>query len=230
MVSTLTRTHLTALPTRAQLPCCCTLLLPYPHVHPAALPARHAPCPASAPRALPCLRHVPCHVYATRPALPARHAPCPANATRPALPPRHAPCPALPPRHAPCPACAMGQRPALRALAPCPACDSALHCPRQRCAARCPALPGCRHSCPGRCSALNFPACSRCLRTPALSRAYRQLPLLPMHAPTVATATAPTTAATAPTVPAIATAVATLNLAPLLLTDTVYHGHYHCHT
>ncbi|CAI7909919.1 unnamed protein product [Closterium sp. NIES-53] len=70
----------------------------------------------------------------------------------------------------------------------------------------CLALPGCRQSCPARCPALTCPACSRCLRDPALPRAYLQLQLPPAHAPTVATATAPTNAATTPTVPATATA------------------------
>ncbi|CAI7909476.1 unnamed protein product, partial [Closterium sp. NIES-54] len=75
------------------------------------------------------------------------------------------------------------------------------------------------------CCTPSCPTCSRCLRPPALPRAHRQLPLPPL-----ATATAPTTAATAPTILTTATAVATSALAPLLLTDTAYHGHYHCST
>ncbi|CAI7881257.1 unnamed protein product [Closterium sp. NIES-54] len=101
---------------------------------------------------------------------------------------------------------------------PCPACKRAAlpplasRCPAQRTvSALLPNVP-CTPSCP---------TGSHCLRAPALPRAYRQLPLSPAHAPTGATATAPTTAAIA---------VATLNLAPLLLTDTAYHGPYHCHT
>ncbi|CAI7757085.1 unnamed protein product [Closterium sp. NIES-53] len=88
-----------------------------------------------------------------------------------------------------------------------------LPCPAPRCAAlpctpaRCPApLASC---CPAQrtVSALlpnvpctpSCPTCSHCLHAPALPHAYRQLPLSPAHAPTGATATAPTTTATAPT-------------------------------
>ncbi|CAI7814024.1 unnamed protein product [Closterium sp. NIES-54] len=189
------------------------VLAPAARARPCSRCLRHAPCPASAPRALPCLHHAPCPACATHPALPVRHAPCPACATRQ--------CPALR-TLAPCP----GRASALPAPAPCTVrATTALHA-----AQPCHALPGCRQSCPTRCPALTCPASSRCLCAPALPRAYRQLPLPPAHAPTVATATAPTTAATAPTVPATATAVATLNLAPLLLPDTAYHGQYHCHT
>ncbi|CAI7813520.1 unnamed protein product [Closterium sp. NIES-54] len=59
-----------------------------------------------------------------------------------------------------------------------------------------------------------------------LSRPF--LLLSPARAPTIATATAPTTDASAPTVPATAAAVATSALELLLLTDTAYHGHFHC--
>ncbi|CAI7743460.1 unnamed protein product [Closterium sp. NIES-54] len=198
---------------------------------PRALPClRYALCPATAPRALPCLHHAPAPCPACSSALPCLcHAPCPASAPRTLLCLRHAPCPAcatrpaLPSRHAPCPACTTHQRPALPPYTV--RASAALHAAKS-----CLALPGCRQSCPARCPALTCPACSRCLRDPALPRAYLQLQLPPAHAPTVATATAPTNAATTPTVPATATAVATYHLAPLLLTDTAYHGHHHCHT
>ncbi|CAI7909073.1 unnamed protein product [Closterium sp. NIES-53] len=223
--------HIAALPVRpAALPGC-RAALPARTSHPTAAhtsrpaartsrSAAHALCPACAKRQRPSLRALaPYPACATCPTLPTprplpclRHVPCPACATRPALPPRHAPCPA----------CAMRQRPALRALAPCPACASALPAPAPytvrssaalHAAQRCLALPGCRQSCPARCPALTCPACSRCLRVPALPHAYRHLPLPPAHAPTVATATASTTAATTPTVPTTATAVATFHLA-----------------
>ncbi|CAI7899577.1 unnamed protein product, partial [Closterium sp. NIES-53] len=187
----------------AHAPCCPPARCPHAlcQPRPCALPTHTLPCPALA---LPRQRalHLPVRVPSA--ALPAHHAPCPSCAMLPALPaPRALPCQ---------PSCTVRARAALHAAQPCLA------------------LPGCCQSCPARCLALTCPVCSRCLRAPALPRAYRQLPLPPAHAPTVATATAPTTAATAPTIRATATPIATLNLAPMLLTDTTYHGHFHCHT
>ncbi|CAI7915629.1 unnamed protein product [Closterium sp. NIES-54] len=131
-----------------------------------------------APRALPCLRHATCLTCATRPALPARHAPCPASA----------PC-ALPCQRA------TRHRPALGALAPCPAranalpasapCtvrpSTALPCLAAASAAlhaaqHCLALPGCRQSCLARCPALPCPAWP----PPALPYT---LPSAPLHCP-----------------------------------------------
>ncbi|CAI7806090.1 unnamed protein product [Closterium sp. NIES-54] len=201
----------TSHPAAPRVATCCSPRVA-PHCCPAppcprALCLRHAPCPATAPypatapHTLPCLRHAPAPCPARASTLPClRHMPFPTSAPRPLPCLRHAPCPvcatrpALPPRHVPCPTCATRQRPALHALAPCPAHASALPAPTPytvrasaalHIAQRCLALPGCHHSCPARCPALTCPACSRCLRAPALPRAYRQLLLPPAHAPTV---------------------------------------------
>ncbi|CAI7915070.1 unnamed protein product [Closterium sp. NIES-54] len=129
----------------------------------------------------------------------------------PCVPQLCSPRAALPRTPARCPA----QRPAVLPCLPA-RCPARLHAALPRMPARCPAL----HAC-----ALLLPCPARLRAAPALPRAHSQLPLLPLlppaHTPTVATTTAPTTAATA---------VATSALAPLLRTDTTYHGHYHCPT
>ncbi|CAI7761165.1 unnamed protein product [Closterium sp. NIES-54] len=195
-----------------------------------------------APRALPCLCHAPVPCLACASALP-----CPRQRpARTSALPAPAPCTVRPSATLPCLAAASAAlHAAQHAAQRCPALPGRRqHCPTRCPVPRCAALPRTPARCPApptsRCLAQRIvsaplsnvpctpscPTCSRCLRAPALPRAYRQLPLSPAHAPTCATTTAPTAAATAPTVPATATAVATLNLAPLLLTDIAYHGHY----
>ncbi|CAI7861424.1 unnamed protein product [Closterium sp. NIES-53] len=165
-------------------------------------------CHARAPCLHACCLRAPC-LHARRLRAPCPHARCP-----------YAPCPAA--RARPCPVArtlcnphvALPAQPCSPHTAlPCSPCVGLPCCPRA-------ALPCCPHALqPARCPAL------KPTRRPALQPA-RRLAVQPARCPALQPMCCPATTATTATT----TAVSSDALAPLLLTATASHGHYHSHS
>ncbi|CAI7824960.1 unnamed protein product, partial [Closterium sp. NIES-53] len=171
------------------------------------------PCPAARASLCPAARTPPCSA--------ARAQPCPA-ASAPSCPAARAPpCPAA--RAPPCPSACVPPCPAAHAP-PCPA-VRALPClaARTPCSPRAalPCSPRAALPCSPRASLPGCPHVLQPVRCPARAA------LISACCPALQPVRYPATTATTATTTAAATAVAPDALAPLLLSTTACHGHYH---